>query len=215
MGLVSGSLAGRQFRWQLSEWKGKFQTTTQKDQEEAFERAWRRLKQLADPRFRRVLAAAHYFHVACRLERSGRQPGEFVAEVLLNLSKMLEVLFPGTPSETMDAARTGLTNLRYQREIIESRYIPVIALRNGLDVGHVQLAILEAQRLAVLHRFVTDIEEHFRDLLRDVLRLAEEGLMVAPEYEESGPSSETLTIIDRIAARQDQQDKQDRVSPAT
>ena len=63
-----------------------------------------------------------------------------MSEVALNLAKTLEVLFPASASDTIDAARAGLSELGYESSIIEKWYIPAITLRNGLDVAHVSLA---------------------------------------------------------------------------
>ena len=53
-------------------------------------------------------------------------------EMILNLSKVLEVLFPPDGAgRTLDAARRGLTALGFSRTEIEGDYIPAMALRNG------------------------------------------------------------------------------------
>ena len=148
---VDGEVNGVPFRWELREWALGFETTTQEQQEERIAVACERLEILGKPERRRLLAALHYLHVACRLEREGRMAGEFVSEVLLNLAKVLEVLFPG--GQSIESARAGLRCLGYDDPEIEARYIPVLALRNQVDVGHVHLAILTPEQLGVLHSF--------------------------------------------------------------
>jgi len=92
---VDGVIAGAVFRWELSDWPMvEVLTTTQKEQEQRAAKAWERMGILAGEHRRRLIASLHYFHLACRLAREGRTAGEFVAEVVLNLAKSLEVLFP-------------------------------------------------------------------------------------------------------------------------
>src|SRR5260370_1174288 len=91
---VDGIVGSTGFRWELAEWRAEFRTTTQQQQEERFLKAWERMGVIAEPRRRRLVAGLHYFHVACRLARAGSTAGEFVAEVLLNMAKSLEALFP-------------------------------------------------------------------------------------------------------------------------
>lgn len=120
---IDGTIGDVAFRWELATWDMNYETTTQELQEE---RVGRALQQLAahDVHTRRALAAFHYFHVACRLERIGQAPGEFLAEALLNLSKVLEVLFPPAgDGRVRDAARRGLASLGYSEQEIERDFI--------------------------------------------------------------------------------------------
>ena len=139
---VDGKVGTSNFRWELAEWQGEFLTTTQQQQEERFAKAWERMRVIAEPHRRRLAAGLHYFHVACRLAREGCTAGEFVAEVLLNLAKTLEVLFPPNgDGHTRDAVRTGLRTLGLSDNQIEYDFIPAMALRNEIDVGHVELGL--------------------------------------------------------------------------
>ena len=129
VGSVTGSLGGTAFQWILQGLQVPFRPVTQEIQEQRFADAWQRLPLLSDEKDRRrVLAALHYLHVACRLERSGSTAGEFDSEVLLNLAKVIEVLFPG--KDTIDAARVGLADLGYPSPQIEARFVPALVLRN-------------------------------------------------------------------------------------
>lgn len=139
---VDGHIGGSAFRWELRDWRMEYDITTQERQEKRFATAWEHLDLVGGISNRRFLAALHYFHVACRLSRSGGTAGEFVADVMLNLSKTLEVLFPpDSDGMTRNAVRLGLRQLGYADDSIESDFIPALALRNQIDVGHVSLAL--------------------------------------------------------------------------
>ena len=62
-------------------------------------------------------------------------PWEFMSEVLLNFAKVLEVLFPASESQTIDAARAGLRELGFAEDEVEKWFVPALALRNHLDVA--------------------------------------------------------------------------------
>ncbi len=204
IGSVTGSLGGTGFQWILEGLEIPFQPITQEIQEQRFADAWQRLPLLSDEEGgRRVLAALHYFHVACRLERSGSTAGEFVSEALLNLAKVIEVLFPGkTGEETIDAARSGLAELGYPSPQIEARFVPALALRNQIDVAHVHLAIFKSSDLAVLHRYVLDAEKYFKELLRRVIKALEAGDWDVAGPDDLSPRPGALTVIERLRQAQ-------------
>lgn len=196
---VDGVIGESTFRWELLDWRMEFRTTTQEKQESAIIRCWEQLGVLSDQNCRRLLAALHYFHVACRLARSGTTPGEFLSEVLLNLAKTLEVLFPPTGNgRTRDAARAGLKALGYIDHKIEADYIPAMALRNEIDVGHVELGVFKPDQLKVLHAYTERAENAFRDLLNTVLEKLETGEFELAYYELGPPRPEALQIIERL-----------------
>ncbi|OPY57638.1 MAG: hypothetical protein A4E49_00007 [Methanosaeta sp. PtaU1.Bin112] len=195
---VDGIVGDSHFRWQLSKWEGHFRTTTQDQQEKAVIRSWERLNSLAEPN-RRLLAAIHYFHVACRLARCGSTPGEFLPEVLLNLAKTLEVLFPPSgDGKTRDAVRIKLKELGYKEDEIEGKFIPAIALRNEIDVGHVSLCIFNPEQLKILHSFAENAEESFRELFVRVFDNVSSGMFQIVPYEVEVAGPEARKIIDRI-----------------
>ncbi len=199
---VDGVSGEANFRWELSNWRTEFFTTTQDNQESAIVRSWERMDILADTGRRRLLAALHYFHVACRLARCGSIPGEFLAEVLLNLAKTLEVLFPPTgDGRTRDAVRTGLKKLGYTNDEIEANYIPAMALRNEIDVGHVDLSIFKTEQLKTLHAYVERAEIAFRDFLKRIIDKVASGEFQIDHYELRQPSSQAVKLIERLRQR--------------
>lgn len=199
---VDGSIAGTPFRWELADFEVGIETTTQAEQEESAARAYLRLETVSAPHRRRLMAALHYFHVARRLERAGMTAGEFLSEMLLNLAKCLEALFPSEAS--IDGARTGLSKLGFSEAEVESHYVPVLALRNQIDVGHVHLALLKRPQLAVLHSYVDQAEFHFKHLFKRVFEAIEAGEWDVPEYLDFTPSRGVQTVIERMQAALEQ-----------
>ena len=112
---VEGTIGSTSFAWVLAEWRAQHRTTTQEQQQQRFAHAWDRMSAISEPRRRRLVAGLHCFHVACRLAREGCTAGEFIAEVVLNLAKSLEVLFPPPgDGRTRDTARAGLASLAFR-----------------------------------------------------------------------------------------------------
>jgi hypothetical protein len=196
---VDGKVGSSNFRWELAEWRAEFRTTTQQQQEERFARSWERMGLLAEPRRRRLAAGLHYFHVACRLARTGSTAGEFVAEVVLNLAKSLEVLFPPTVAGgTRDAARTGLRTLGFSDGQIESDFIPAMALRNEIDVGHVELGLFTMDQLKTIHAFTERAEGAFREMFERLLNWVGSGKVEIAVHELGPPRDKAIKVIDRL-----------------
>jgi hypothetical protein len=196
---VDGTLGGVAFRWELENWNARFQMTTQEKQEEFFAKSWQRLSLLAAPRSSRLFAALHYFHVAARLSRAASAAGEFLPEVLLNLAKVLEVLFPPDGGgKTRDAARSRLIELGFTENEVERDYLPAMALRNEIDVGHVDLSLFKPEQLQVIHGYSERAEGAFRILLSRVLTRIEERTFLVPVYERAPATGAALEVIERL-----------------
>jgi hypothetical protein len=198
---VHGTVGKVAFRWELVYWRMEFDITTQEHQEKRIVQSWERLEVLSNPDNRRIVAALHYFHVACRLCRVGNSPWEFMSEVILNLSKVLEVLFPPTTkdSKTIDAARTGLSELGYSTIEIEHNFIPAMAIRNQIDSAHVSLSIFTREQLRVLHAYTEVTENAFREMLKRLVTETQVGHYIPVKYSESSRQRAVEKIIDQIA----------------
>ncbi|MCX5676742.1 MAG: hypothetical protein NTX87_17245 [Planctomycetota bacterium] len=196
---VDGKVGSTNFRWELDQWRFEFRTTTQEQQEERFAKAWERIGVLFKPRRRRLIAGLHYFHVACRLARAGSTAGEFVAEVVLNLAKTLEVLFPPTgDGQTRDAVRAGLRTLEFLDNEIERDFIPAMALRNEIDVGHVELGLFTMDQLKTIHAFTGRAEGAFREMFERLLSRVESGTGDVAPHELGPPRNEAIKLIERL-----------------
>lgn len=199
---VDGELAGENFRWELVNWRMEFGTTTQEKQEKHVATAWERIEAISESKKRRRLTAAlHYFHVACRLSSESVIAGEFMAESVLNLAKSLEVLFPPDgDGKTRDAVRAALRTIGYEDEEIERHFIPAMALRDSVDVAHVGLCIFTRDQLQVIHGYVESAEWEFRKMFQRIFVALEKGEYEIAPYEISKPNKDVVDIIDRIRA---------------
>jgi hypothetical protein len=185
------------FAWVYSQYPWPWAVTTKEIQEQEFLDSWRRLELLLPEENIRLFAALNYFHIACRLPIVGINPWEFMGEALLNLSKVLEILFPGPEGQTLNAAREGLRQLDYADEDIEWRYITAMALRNELDVAHVSLVTLSQEELENVHTYTEQAEDYFREMLSRVIDRIAAGNLDLPLYE---PRTGHIEVIRRISA---------------
>jgi hypothetical protein len=196
---VDGMIGTVGFGWELARWAGQYVVTSQETQERHFMEAWTRMSVVSVPGRRRLAAALHYFHVACRLGCSGRTAGEFVAEAILNLAKTLEVLFPPAGGgDARDAARVGLRTLGLADERIEADFIPSMALRNEIDVGHVGLGLFKPEHLEAIHAYVERAERAFQDMLQLLLTRVEAGDVEIAHHELGPPSKKALEVVERL-----------------
>ena len=193
---VEGKFGTVPFRWELNYWAMKFQITNQEEQERKAAASWARLNMIAQAGNRRLFAALHYFHVFCRLCRAGHAPWEFMAEGIMNLCKILEVLFPPFGEGTSnDSAREGLRDVGYSNEDIERFFVPAIVLRNSIDSAHVDLSLFTTTQLRVLHAYTEAAEREFKKLLSKILTEIEAGRYVITQHEAAGRDARTDNII--------------------
>jgi len=189
---VTGSVGGIEFTWAYTNYPVILDITTKEIQEQHFLESWERLERLLPAENRRLFAALNYFHIACRLALVGASPWEFTGEIVMNLSKVLEVLFPAPPNKTIEAAKAGLQKLGYSPNDIAKWYVPIIALRNKVDVGHVSLANLSQEQLTQIHDYVAHVEQAFRQLLLLVTDRVATGTFTLPPYNLRDPGIETI-----------------------
>ena len=180
---VDGKVGDEYFRWELDGWRASVTYTTQDLQEERFARAWRRVSTVGKLENRRIFLALHYLHQAQRLSSCSSVPGEFLSEMLLNLSKVLEVLFPSSADiKQRDSVRRALMHLGFSVHEVERDYLPAMALRNEIDVGHIQLELLNPSELRILHSYILQCEDKFKELLERTVSAVEDGTFNVREY---------------------------------
>ncbi|MSP37052.1 MAG: hypothetical protein EXR70_01000 [Deltaproteobacteria bacterium] len=199
---VRGRLGGVSFCWGLVETGiESIDVTTKERQEERVRRAFSRLG-IVDKRLglanRRLLAATHYFQIACRLLGAQGRRGEFLSESILNFAKVLEVLFPAAPQQSIDTTRQALTGLDFTEVEIEALYIPAVALRNSIDVAHPTLAVFTNDQLKTLARYSELAEGAFRVLLDRIFDSIGLGKFELKALPDTKPSPETLRVITRV-----------------
>lgn len=197
--MVSGRVGDVHFQWQLAQWKVELETTTQDRQSNRIREAFREFEWLCQPTNRRLVAALHYFHQACRLINAGYSPWEFMSEALLDLNKVLEVLFPPSgDGKGHDAVRVGLKQLGYSEAEIERHFIPTMLLRNEIDVGHVDLSVFTLDQLQTIHQYTSLMEKVFRSMLRRVIEQARSGQFQAPAHSDLAARKEATKIIENL-----------------
>jgi hypothetical protein len=201
---VTGEVGGTPFSWELRmspTIAATIAATNQELQEKRVIHSWLRFNVISPPDRKRLVAALHYFHTACRLLRAGHTPWEFMSESILNFCKVLQALFPGTDGGSCDSARKGLRKLGYTDEEIERDFVPAIILRNQIDVGHVFLAMLQWDQLNVIHQYSRSAEGAFQEMLRRTVELIGQGKADVPPYEVA-VGSEIVRTINAMATRQ-------------
>jgi len=201
---LKGRINGVEFETALAESKAAAEVVSQELQARRFSDAWRWIDLVSPPSQRRLARALDYFLSATRLARVGSTPWEFLAEVMLNLAKALETLFPDADGDvSRDSVRAGLSALGYDEDEIEADFLPAMALRANLDVAHVALARIPAPELHALHMYAHDAEEPFRGMfVRLFGRLADDSFALAP-YKDRGPTDSTRATLARLVARQE------------
>ena len=196
---VEGAVGGTRFNWELARVELPFKTTTQESQESKFFDSWKRLQLLGDQGNSRLLGALQYFYIASRLKNAGHSPWEFTAEIILNLNKTLEALFPPLgDGQPRDAVRKGLSMLGYSSEDIERKFLPAMALRNVIDIGHVDLSLYSRRQLDALQNYTEFAKSAWGDMLQLLMDQIADGKYVLDQYVQSPADSIAARIIERI-----------------
>lgn len=121
-----------------------------------------------NPSYSRFVASTRYFHHAIRLiapTEVNYVPYNAYAEVLLNLAKSIEILF-SAPSR--DVLRGRLRQLGYSNDQIESQIVPILLVRNEIDVGHPTSGHATPEEVATLRRFVDRSLQNVAAILQNV-----------------------------------------------
>jgi len=183
------------FRWEFKNYKFGFDITSKERQEQRVIDSFDKLSFTCNLDNRRLAAALSYFYAAKRLRDSGNSQYEFMAEVVLNYCKVLEILFSGKK----DKAKHGLSKLGYTDEDIEDNFLTLFDLRNQFDVGHSSLTIYDQQQLTELYEYLEDTEQIFRDLLKRVMDKVKDGSYQLKKDSDFKPKNEKLKILDNIS----------------
>lgn len=191
---VYGRVGERDFRWELKEFRFEFDITTTEEQEKRVASSFERLQTMSGVLNRRVAAALYYFYVACRLIATGNSPWEFMAETVLNLSKVLQVLF----GEQRDDVRRSLKQLGYSEDEIECDFIPAMILRNEFDVGHATVSILKREELDSVYTYLISAETTFRSLLKHVIHQVQIGVYEVAQESDLSLNSEKRQIMQQL-----------------
>lgn len=169
---TKGKLGNSIFVWELQESKVDFVLGSQEFIESLMSKALENIPVLLNIENYRLTSALNYYHVAMRLIEAGCSPFEFMAEVILNLSKILQSLF----GQSKDSVRNELRKLGYSDDEIETKFIAFMALRDHFDVGHVMFAKLNRTQLDTLYAYLESAQVNFDKLFGRILRQTIEGI---------------------------------------
>lgn len=192
-----GRVGETAFNWELKGAIHSFEITTQELQEEKIISSFERLQLITGTSNRRLAAALFYFHGSCRLVAAGNSPWEFMAESVLNLSKVLEILFV-QQRDARDDVRAELGKLGYSNDEIEGDFIPIMILRNEFDVGHVTTSVFKSEQLQALYRYLEQTESKFRDLLRRLLDQVRDGAYKLPQDHDLTPDKKKRKTLEGL-----------------
>ena len=144
-------------------------TTTERNQHEAIEavKDWLLTRELS----LRLVMAMYYFRHAKRLSTIEPDRQSMTAEVILNLTKAVEVIF----SAKRDIIRKKAKEWGIDSDFIEKRIIPLFLIRNELDVAHVASSPLQSEQHQSLIDFADRALSHVYDLLLKISEMERSG----------------------------------------
>ena len=73
-----------------------------------------------------------------------------------------------------------------------------MALRNEIDVGHVELGLFKMDQLKIIHAFTERAETAFRIMFERLLKTIEEGKGDISAYEGGTPRKKAVALIERL-----------------
>jgi hypothetical protein len=97
-----------------------------------------------------------------------------------------------------EAARSGLRALGFSDKDVECNFIPAMALRNEIDVGHVELGLFTIDQLRIIHSFTERAEGAFHELFERLLSRIESGDADVAPHELGPPRNRAVAVIDRL-----------------
>ncbi|MGB2863194.1 MAG: hypothetical protein WBC05_07690 [Sedimentisphaerales bacterium] len=124
----------------------------------------------ADKQYLRILLALYYYRHAKRLANMEPNRESMVAEVLLNLTKAVEIIFSSNRECLRDRARKwGFSEI-----FIEKRIIPLFLIRNELDIAHVTTSPLDIDQRQVIINFTSAAILTVHELIERLSKLVKE-----------------------------------------
>jgi len=191
---TEGYIGKTSFRWEQVATQFIMNPVTPEEIEKNIQKAFLDLESLSRTNNRRLAAAARYFYTASRLIVAGNSDWEFMSEVILNLCKVLQILF----GNSMDDVRKGLTKLCYAEDEREGDFIPLMILRNSIDVGHPLLKIFTQQQLDIFYIYLGHVENLFRDLFKRLFERIKDGSFKLNQIEDLEFNSDQRKTINRL-----------------
>lgn len=156
-----------------------------------------------NPSYPRFLVSTRYFHHALRFiapTEVNYVPYSAHAEVLLNLAKAIEILFD---TAKRDVLRKILPSHGYTTEQIESQILPILIVRNEIDVGHPTSGDVSPEDVAALRRFVDRSIKNVAAILQNVWRSICAGETVLKPLPGSG-AADRAKLVAKLKAYLDE-----------
>jgi len=168
---ISGTCEGRPFKLRLATYGNLMSIIRPGDVAKHINRAFENLNALRSIQNSRLKAALHYYHTAHRLTAVGETVWEFVPEIILNYTKILEVFF----GNNRENVRQQLQVLGYDTNKIETSFIPILLLRSHFDIAHAKLSSPQKIDVPDIAKFILNIETIMGDLIKKVIQKSESG----------------------------------------
>ncbi len=81
-----------------------------------------------------------------------------------------------------DAVRKGLENLGYSKTEIERDFLPVMALRDNMDSGHIRLFKISKEKFQILYGYTDGVNNAFKTMLKRLISRIQEGHYTPVSY---------------------------------
>ena len=119
----------------------------------------------------RLVMAIYYYRHAKRLAALEPDRQSMAAEVILNLSKAIEIVF----SANRDMLRKQARELGFESQFVERWIVPILLIRNELDVAHVTSTPLSSFQHQAILDFLDRASVHVHTMLEKLAELQRSG----------------------------------------
>ena len=135
----------------------------------------------------------YYWRQAYRLRSNHPFTISFLPDVVLNLAKAIEIVLSGH----RDTARKRARDFGLDSKFIEERIVPILIVRNHLDVGHPATGVLSQEEIKVLSDYSDQAFESVSKLLDDLFVKVNSGAITLPKVDES-VGSDRVELISEL-----------------
>lgn len=146
------------------------------------------------PESLRIVMAIYYFRHAVRLANLEPADQSMTAEVILNLSKAIEIIF----SPDRDRLRSRAKEWGFDSTFIEEKIVPILLMRSKLDVAHVATGPLSFAQHQTILRFTSMALVHVSSLISRIVEMSQSGDIELDPVSES-LDKEKADLLQKIA----------------
>lgn len=98
----------------------------------------------------------------------------------------------------MEPCAPAQETLGFSDNQIDCDFLPAMALRNEIDIGHVELGLFKMDQLKTIHAFTERAEGAFRDMFEHLIGRVESGVADIAPHELGPPRDEAIRLVDRL-----------------